>query len=421
MNFISQIFLSSGYNMEENDDDIEKNNDLSLTKEEQPPEEMPEEQPEQAQKPAEAKKEEPKIEEKAQPQARMGVIEWLKLMKWETNPFVFNIVPSLFVGYKSQAERIMISLEERHKFILILGPTGSGKTTILKWLPARLKKFDILYIGKPPQRIDEFVEIFNNKYRRPWYAFWDREIRNVYQIPDMLNKKLKTWHLVIMVDEAHEANTEVLEWLRVLNDQVLNLSIVLSGLPVFEDQLRNNLETFAKRITAKVELLSLTKEETKELVKMRIMYAGGTGSEFSDDVINSIYEYTGGFPREIIRVCDELVNNAMLKGKTQIEFDIYEKKEERTEEARPVTMSILDKMTPMQKEILEMLSKKPLTPGQIANALDLSKYKSRQHAVRSVNNVVKNLMEDGYLERRKEEKAFVYSLSPKLSTLFVKR
>jgi type II secretory pathway predicted ATPase ExeA len=348
---------------------------------------------------------------------KMTVLEWLNAMNWRSNPFIFNIVPSLFVGYKSQTERISMALEEKHKFMLILGPTGSGKTTLLKWLSFKLKKYDVLYIGKPPQKPEEFVEIISSKYRAPWYAFWSKKIRSIYEIPDFLNKKLGRKTLVILLDEAHEANTDILEWLRVLNDQVENMSIVMSGLPVFEESLKNSLETFVKRVTAKIELLSLTKEETKELISKRIIHAGGRGDEFSDAVVSSIYEYTGGFPREIIRVCDEIVNNAIMSGSTEIEFTAGT----AAHREEPVHTAPAEKMTAMQKEILEMLSKRPMTPGQIADALDLEKYKSRQHAVRSVNNVVKALYETNYLERRKEEKAFVYSLSARYSTLFVKR
>lgn len=351
----------------------------------------------------------------------LSLKEWLSRVGWKTNPFIFNINPSLIVGYEQQKARITMSLEEKHKFLLILGPTGSGKTTLLKWLESKInkKEGDVLYIGKPPQKPEEFVLIFNEKYRKPWYAFWKNRLETIYQIPLFLNRRINR-HLVVLMDEAHEAPVDVLEWLRVLNDQVEKMSVVISGLPVFEDNLRNNLETFAKRITAKIELLSLTKEETGELITKRVKSVGGTGNEFSPGVIESIYMYTGGFPREIIRLCDELVNNAILSGRTQIEFTPG-KREDRRAEARPVTATILDKMTPMQKEILEMLSKRPMTPGQVANAIDLTKYKSRQHAVRSVNNVVKALQEDGYLERRKEDKAYVYSLAARISTLFVKR
>jgi predicted transcriptional regulator len=77
-------------------------------------------------------------------------------------------------------------------------------------------------------------------------------------------------------------------------------------------------------------------------------------------------------------------------------------------------------MTPLQKQVIELLSKNSLSPGQIVDAINLEKYKSRQHAVRSINNIVKKLYEDGFLERAKAENTFIYSLSGKLKTLVVK-
>jgi len=353
-------------------------------------------------------------------QPKMTVHEWLYNMRWKANPFTFSISPHLFVGYKSQIEQVLMAIEENHKLMLILGPTGSGKTTFLKWMSGRLKNYDVIYIGKPPSVPADFVTIFSGRYKKSWYAFWQKDIKSIYEIPEFLSKKIRKKRLIVMADEAHEANTEVLEWLRVLNDQVENMSVVVSGLPSLEDQLRNNLETFVKRISTRADLLSLTKEETSELIKKRVQSVGGLGTEFSH-VADHIYNYTGGFPREVIRLCDILVNNAIMKGRIHIEFDLNEQKREAKEEHQTASASLLAKTTPMQKEILEMLSTKAMTPGQIANALDLTKYKSRQHAVRSVNNVVKKLQEDGFLERKRDDKAFLYSLPPRISTLFVKR
>jgi len=367
----------------------------------------------------ESEKETPIVSEKAVTVFK-SPYEWFATKGWSNNPFTFSILPSLFVGYRQQVARTMFFLEERHKFVLVVGPTGSGKTTLLKWVQANLpKKFDTLYLGKPPEKPEDFVYIFNEKFKAPWLLrLFLPKIKNVYQIPDFLSKKTKNRHLVVLLDEIHEANKETLEWVRAFGDQVENISFLLSGLPSFDQEL-SKLETFRKRITANIELLSLTKEETEQLIRRRIQHVGGQGNEFPQDVVDFVYTRSGGFPREVLRLCDEFINQAILKGSDKVTLDLLEGlKEEVLEEQ--VYLNILEKMTPMQREIIEVLAQKPLSPGHIANSLNLEKYKSRQHAVRSVNNVLKFLLKEGYVERTQSEKTFVYSLTPRIKTLMVK-
>jgi len=336
--------------------------------------------------------------------------EWFKAMKWAENPFILNIIPELFVGYQPQSEELIRLVKEKHKIILVIGPTGSGKTTLLEWLSKNLdKRFDSVFVGKPPQKSDEFVDIFNEKYPR-----FLRKLKNVYQIPGFLNKKLRNKHLVVLYDEAHESKMDVLEWLRVLSDQVDNMSIIVAGLPVFEEHLAK-LETLRKRIMGKLELVSLTKEETEKLIVRRIQSIGGKGDEFKE-LIDAIYSLSGGFPREIIKVCNDVVNESMITGKPLTKELLAR---EPTKEEMKVSLRFLEELSPMQREIVEMLVN-PMTPGQIANNLDLAKYKSRQHAVRSMNNILKRLMDDGMVERMREDRAYLYQLSPSIRSIVVK-
>ncbi len=342
------------------------------------------------------------------------LINWLKSNNWIANPFIFSIDSRILVGYEKQKTELITILESKHKVALLVGPTGSGKTSLLKWLSDTAAGYKFIYISKPPSKIEDFVYIINDSFRRPWYLWFIPNIKNPYQIPEFLQKKRR--HIVVLFDEAQESDVDILEWLRVLSDQVENISVILSALPSFEESIKDKLETLRKRIIMRIEVLSLTKEEMREMIKKRIESVGGSGIEpFDDAVIDSLFEKTGGFPREVIRMCNDLLMNAVENGKERIttEMAAAEKKEET-----PITM--LENLTQMEKYVIELLAKNAMTPGEIANTFDLTKYKSRQHAVRSVNNVMKMMLNAGLLEREKRDKAFVYALSPRIKTLVVK-
>ncbi len=345
--------------------------------------------------------------------------EWMTEIGWSGNPFTFSINPFLCVGYEEQRNALLSAIEEKQSMIMVAGPTGSGKTSLLKWVAVNMPAdFDWIYVGKPPAEAQELVDIFNNKYGSPWFLrMLIPNIKNAYQIPDFLNKRLKGKHLVLFFDEAHEAPLQMLEWMRVLGDQIASVSIVLSGLPLLESKLKNNLETLRNRITARIEVLSLTKEEMRVMIARRIESVGGRGTEpFTPEALDALYEKTGGFPREVLRLCAELVSFATRHGAYSITVGmIGDRKQESS-----TSLQALEVLTPMQREVVELLGASPASPGDIANKLALEKYKTRQHAVRSVNNVLIRMMSEGMVERTRKDKAYVYHLSPKLRTLVVK-
>lgn len=348
---------------------------------------------------------------------------WFDYQGWHSNPFILSIIPNLFVGYEEQKKQLLTAVHERHKVCLLLGPTGSGKTNALKWLSEELKKnqeFMPLFLGKPPIKSDEFVGIFSDLFRPKWLAFLGLKsnIKNLYRVPEFLNKKLKKRHLVLLCDEIHETTVEVLQWLRVLVDQVDNITLIMAGLSNFEKMLKQKLETFYKRVTFKVTLSALTKEEVEELINQRIVHASdGKGKNpFTKEVIEAIYEKTGGFPREVLRLCDRLINTAMDRGVYTITPDLFGE----TKDVEEVEEFDLSRLPVRQREVIEALRDGKTTPSQIVSSLDLSKYKSKEHAIRSVNNILKRLMEDGFVEREKHGKTFVYKLSPKVKAMLVK-
>jgi type II secretory pathway predicted ATPase ExeA len=351
---------------------------------------------------------------------------------WKENPFVLKIDPKLFVGYDDQIKAVQGHIKNKHKIALVSGKTGSGKTTFLKWLKMNYDTSN-LYVSKLPEKPEELVSLFTDIFGFNFFEKILRKRPNLYNLSNYINKKLKGSHLLFLVDEAHETNKNVLEWLRVLTDQVESVSLVVAGMPILENKIKSELETLDQRITTRIALNSLNRIEMKQLIQKRIENVGGKGTEpFTDAALEKIYERTGGFPREVLKFCDRLVNTALEKDLDVIDAKNIEEHREielpkvRVDEPvvtfmpKPPTEEQFRSLPFKQRKILEILSNKDwLTPTAIVEEIEPKNYKTKGHAIRSVNNILKRLMLDGYVQRESRGKAFMYALTPKVRTMFV--
>jgi len=330
-------------------------------------------------------------------------------------------MPELFVGYSKEFTKISSNIRNGNKFSLLMGPTGSGKTTFLKHLLDEYSHNDhIIYVAKPPKEPIDWITVFSRFTRKGILSslLSRGEDVNLYTLSSHVNNKLGDRKCVLLIDECHEASLDSLEWLRTITDQIDNLFVVLAGLPIFETILRSNLETFRRRVNTVVELTNLTKSETRELIKRRIEKSGGEDIKpFTHEAVDMIYENTGGFPREVIRVCNESVEKAVEKNISTVDVDLFNEIEEPIKRVSLETINILPER---QKKILDILSQDgEMTPAEIISQLDVKEYKNRENAIRSINNLLKRLMRDKFVERIRIGKTYKYKISGKFQTLMV--
>ncbi len=347
----------------------------------------------------------------------------MKLFGWEGNPFVFKILPDLFVGYEKEVNSLIENLSNGCKFTLILGPTGSGKTTMMKNVINKIQGYGrVFYVPKPPNDPEGWKKIFTEIVKPGFFrrVFLRTKMKDVtiYEVGEWINKRSKNKRLLLLVDECHESTRESLEWLRTLTDQVDNLSLVVGGLPVFEKKLMEELETFRRRIENRIELTNLTSAETRELIKKRVEWMGGEDVKpFTSNSVQFVYDKTSGFPREVLRICNDLVQNALEKNISSIDTDFL--KDVKCTEKR-ASMESVDELPYRQKHILEILSTGgDMTPSQIVKQMGPDDYNSKGNAVRSVNNILRRLMTDKMVIRERKGKAYKYKIDPKLQTMFV--
>jgi len=343
--------------------------------------------------------------------------EPMKLFGWSSNPFTFQIMPETYVGYEKERETLLTGMASGEKIFLILGPTGSGKTTFLKNMMMRIQG-NVMYVPKPPKKAEEWLQVFDQALRPGLFSFFGKKPKNLYEATERLEQKFATKKLYLLVDESHEASLDSLEWLRVLADQTPGLSVVLAGLPVFEKMLKENLETLMKRMTSTIKLTNLTKSETRELIKRRIESLGGDDIKpFSSEVVDVIYERTGGFPREVLRVCNEYIQEASRRNIATIDMHFVK---QSVEEPR-IPLETVETLPERQKAVLEILALKgEMTPSELIAELDIDDYKSKGNALRSANNLLTRLMNEGLVERKRKGKSYRYAVSAKYQTIMVK-
>jgi len=351
----------------------------------------------------------------------MNEYEYYTKFDWSSNPFTLSISPELMVGYSEQTNSLLSHVHNLHKFALVVGSTGSGKTTLLMWLRTQLmayKKFFPYYVSKPPRSPKNLILLFKSILG---YGFLDK-IRDKNLTPFNLSRfifrKLKGKHFVLFIDEAHESSITNLEWIRTIVDSTPNLSVIFASLPIFEDKLISKLPTLSMRINTKVYLDSLSKSETESLIMKRIENVGGNGLKpFTSEAVERIFEISGGFPREIIKTCDKLIKNAAQKNIPNINISFVRQILKTPEIPKPIELKFI--LSRKQENILKILNETPnLTPNEIVEHLDLESYKDKNNAIRSVNNILRRLLKNEFLHRKKLGNSYVYFLSGKGKTIF---
>ncbi len=343
---------------------------------------------------------------------------WYSKIGWKTNPFILDIQPHLIAGCREEIRELVKNITESQKYILITGPTGSGKTTVLKQIS---EMFSSIYMPKPPTQPEEFVSILRGTILRPcvFDMMLKRDRITIYDLADKINRKYNGKPLIFLVDEAHETNIAVLEWLRTIVDQIDGATVVIAGLPVFKETHLSRLETLKQRITLDMELNGLNKDETIELIRKRIESVGGQNLEpFAYDTINEIYGRTGGFPREVIKMCNHLVHQAIERNSQTIDISYFGKKEEI--DAAIDAREIISSLTEKQREIIAIVSKTDgITPAELVSRMDLSDYKSEVHALRAINNILRRLEGLDAVSREKRGRSYKYLISPKVRSMMI--
>jgi general secretion pathway protein A len=228
----------------------------------------------------------------------------------------FNMTPDPAFLFLTEQHRealagLTYAILDRKGFLVLSGMAGCGKTTLLAWVLQRLPgdRIQSSVILNPTLKPDEFLEL----------AMLD------FGIPDIpASKAQRLWKLqkfllkgkqegkvsVLIIDEAHKLNAELLEEIRLLgNFEVADeklLQVLLLGQSELDDVLsRPDLWQFKQRISVRLSLAALSANEVEHYIQHRWKVAGGKNAPpFSPGAIATVRKRSKGIPRVINSICD---------------------------------------------------------------------------------------------------------------------
>lgn len=227
----------------------------------------------------------------------------------------FAITPDPHYLYLSERHRealahLLYGVNESSGFVLLTGEVGTGKTTLCRCLIEQLpNNVDVALLLNPRVTPLELLASLFDELRIRYDAAF-----TLKDFIDTLNTYLLTSHAVgrrtvLILDEAQNLSTEVLEQVRLLTNLETNhqklLQIILVGQPELKTLLkRPNLRQLAQRITARYHLLPLSQRDTLAYINHRLAVSGARQSLFTNRAIKRIYYRSGGIPRLINIICD---------------------------------------------------------------------------------------------------------------------
>ncbi len=231
----------------------------------------------------------------------------------------FNTTPDTRFFFHSEQHQealssLLYAVNERKGFVLLSGEIGAGKTTVCRAFLNRLDpstKVAVITNTRLTERqlLQSICEEFGL-----WIPGNVGKVTLFNELNSFLVEQYRQGaNVVLIVDEAQNLRPEVLEEIRLISNLETErdklIQIVLMGQPELREIVDlPELKQLKQRIVLRFHLYPLSERETQAYVFHRLRISGADGSlKFSRRALKAIYEYSGGIPRVVNIICDNVL------------------------------------------------------------------------------------------------------------------
>jgi len=253
---------------------------------------------------------------------------------FKQNPFNMSPDPS-FLYRSMQHEEVLANLiygvQSRKGFIALTGEVGTGKTTMLECLRDYMNSQHIAFASLFNSRltVPQFFEMLAYDFDLRCNRLSKTEV--LLSLNNMLLERAAAGRTtVLIVDEAHNLDWDVLEEIRLLgnleNRRGKLLQIILSG----QQELDRKLEApefrqLKQRIALRCTLRGFSPQETIAYITSRMARAGVKDQKvIGPALMEEIHFRAQGIPRLINAICDNLLLTAFAMEKKSARLDMLD-------------------------------------------------------------------------------------------------
>ncbi len=242
-------------------------------------------------------------------------------------PFRLNPDPRFLFGSrgaKRALDFLRFGLYQREGMVLLTGDTGVGKTLLVRSLMPRLAGNSATVAQVQPLLggADELLRQISAGFGAEPGTSSDATLTALRR--QLLATAQAGRRAVLVVDEAQNLDAAALELLRMLSNLLVGAASAMQIVLVARTSLRrtlagNDFESLRQRVVAADHLEALDADEVGPYIGWRLQRAGWQQAELFDDAaIDAVLAATQAVPRRINKVCDRLLMQAFVEGRTGI-------------------------------------------------------------------------------------------------------